>query len=159
MEVRIRMTTSLPLIVVSYSHKDLERVTPYLDLLRETYSVWYDDNIYEGTPDWWKAILEQIDRCTIFLPVISANYLQSIYCMAELDYAVQWKKAVFPLIIDSSEAPDNLSTVQSYRVKPNESVETFRKRGLTAVKNLLDFERRGFLIRQNRFPLTLHCRK
>ena len=52
-----------------------------------------------GGEKWWKRILQEIDRCEVFVFLISNRSLQSKACEAELRYAIEQGKKLLPVMI------------------------------------------------------------
>jgi formylglycine-generating enzyme required for sulfatase activity len=89
-------------IFISYSSKDyrhfVNQFVKRLDSKVYSGEVWIDKKL-TGGQDWWATILSQIQKCEIFVYVISKSSLNSRYCQAEYHYAVQLNKKILPVII------------------------------------------------------------
>ena len=94
---------------ISYSHKDewaLKRLHTHLAVLRRDgrIDIWYDRKILAGG-DIDQEISEQLETFTLFLPLVSPDFLASDYC-----YDQEMKRAlkrhatrevrVIPIIIE-----------------------------------------------------------
>ena len=69
---------------ISYSHRDdwaLDRLHTHFAMLRREGRIteWYDRDILAGT-DIDHEVLEQLESCVLFLPLISPDFLASTYC-------------------------------------------------------------------------------
>jgi len=92
-------------IFISYSHADLERVMPYLKLLdKNGYEYWYDDSIKTGT-EWQGVIASNLKNCSCFLAFISANSVDSEYCLKEINYATSKNKPMAVIMLDDVMLP------------------------------------------------------
>ena len=91
--VKVEMYTgNEPYIFISYSHKDTDKVIPIIERLsKDSYRVWYDEGI-PTTSRFNNVIAERIDRCEFMMLFISDNYIDSVYCNSELNFAEQEKK-------------------------------------------------------------------
>lgn len=88
-------------IFISYSRADRQFIDQFIPLIRRVYgndSVWFDDDIHGGV-DWWQMILNEIEKCDIFVYLISNESLESPYCQAELREALRLKKQILPVIV------------------------------------------------------------
>ncbi len=88
-------------IFISYSRADRQFIDQFIPLIRRVYgndSLWFDDDIHGGV-DWWQMILNEIEKCDIFVYLISNEALESSYCQAEFREALRLKKQVIPVIV------------------------------------------------------------
>jgi len=88
-------------IFISYSRADRQFIDQFIPLIRRVYgndSVWFDDDIHGGV-DWWQMILNEIEKCDIFVYLISNEALESSYCQAEFREALRLKKQIIPVIV------------------------------------------------------------
>jgi hypothetical protein len=96
-------------IFISYSHKDeaaLDRLHTHLAVLQREGEVkaWHDRKILAGH-DIDAAIMQKLEDCDIFLPLVSPDFLESNYCYEnEMQYAINrhasGKIRVVPVIIE-----------------------------------------------------------
>lgn len=101
-------------IFISYSHKDDAITHDLARLLRKTYEkVWYDPDLPAGN-DWKGRLKKQIEECTVFLLVLSRNWLDSPHCYDEFDMATAQKKFIIPFQIEVGlKIPAPLSNIQA----------------------------------------------
>lgn len=79
-------------VFISYSHKDKKEVFPVIErLASEGYRVWFDEGIEPGT-EWPESIAEHLSACELFICFMSRNYLGSLNCKRELNFAINKKK-------------------------------------------------------------------
>ena len=81
------MTTSRPLIFISYSHKDetwKDRLVTHLNVLQyqDSLEIW-DDRRIEAGEDWFQEIEAALNASSIALLLISANFLTSKFITKE----------------------------------------------------------------------------
>ena len=94
-----------PYILVSYSHKDADRVQKVISQMQALgYCVWYDDGI-EGSSEWAEAIATKIFECSYFISFISKSYLESDNCMDELSFAADFRKKRLLVYLESIDLP------------------------------------------------------
>ncbi|MEM8951821.1 MAG: toll/interleukin-1 receptor domain-containing protein [Pseudomonadota bacterium] len=76
-----------PLIFISYSHRDREAkefVDDHLGVLHNLgkAEVWEDDQIAIGD-DWYEAIKERLEACSVAVLLVSNHFLKSEFCIRE----------------------------------------------------------------------------
>ncbi|MBD3377435.1 TIR domain-containing protein, partial [candidate division KSB1 bacterium] len=98
----------MPNIFISYRHDDKEIVTRIVKHLQKSFvHVWIDDhkNLPPGSIVAG-GISQGIQKCDIFMPFISAQYLDSDYCLEELSiansYRIKSKLKIIPIVIDKN---------------------------------------------------------
>ena len=120
-------------VFVSYSSRDKDAVTRLTqDLQDADEQVWLDQRLAGGDA-WWRAILEQIRCCDVFIFALSQNSIQSKPCQAELHYAQDLGLPILPVQVghvDSMQL-NPLATVQT--VDYRTSTSTVGMRLLTAL--------------------------
>ena len=89
-----------PFIFVSYSHRDNDRVMPFIMALQKYYNVWFDDGIHYGN-EWALDIANHINDCYIFLYMVSKNSLDSNNCKDEITMARDLDKNFINILLDS----------------------------------------------------------
>jgi len=72
------------------------------------YQRWRDNKIPESA-DWWHSICLNIEGCFAFVAILSQDYLDSVYCMGELDYALKLNKPVIALMLQDVDYPAKLN--------------------------------------------------
>lgn len=92
-------------IFVSYSHKDREKVYPFIAALQEKYNVWFDNGINYGS-EWEKEIAEKLKNCSLFIYMITEESLKSTNCMDELYHARRLQKNFLNILVEQTELPD-----------------------------------------------------
>ena len=81
-----------PYIFVSYAHRDMRKVLPVIRRMTDDgFRVWYDEGIDPGT-EWDEIIASHVEKCTMFIAMLSDNYLSSSNCRDELNYARDLEK-------------------------------------------------------------------
>jgi hypothetical protein len=93
-------------VFVSYSHHDAARKDSILEYLsgleREEFEFWYDRDIMAGEI-WNETIEEEIDRADIALVLVSQAFLNSQYCMSEVERFLTRRRneglIIFPIIL------------------------------------------------------------
>ena len=95
-------------IFISYAHKDTEHFVHAFAsrLLSYGYSVWWDTVSIAGGTRWRDEIENGVRECTYFLPVISANAVDSKWVGKEIEMAQRFGKTIIPIIIDGSDIMD-----------------------------------------------------
>jgi len=90
-------------LFISSSRDDSAWTYEFWRTLREetSHHIWIDQRIVPAS-DWWRSILDEIEHCDCFMMVMSPKSVESIYCLAELNYAVALNKPILPLMLKSS---------------------------------------------------------
>lgn len=95
-------------IFVSYAHEDKKIVGEIIGKLSSAgLSVWVDKEIHHGE-SISARIVKAIEKATFVLFFSSKNSNASDYCIGEILVAVQKKKCIIPIKIDSSDYCDDL---------------------------------------------------
>ena len=105
---------NLHTIFVSYSHSDLELISPELERLDELgLSYWFDDGISLGS-EWRDEVAQAISRSNIFLFFVSNTSVVSNHCLKELNILLNGAE---PVIIDVPQAMDLRVTPDAYSIR------------------------------------------
>ena len=123
-------------IFISYCHKDKKRVLPIIQrLFDEGYRVWYDEGIDPGT-EWDKNIAEHIVNCGYFIAFMSKNYLDSLNCKDELNFARELEKNRFLIYLEKISLPPEmqmrLGRIQNIHKYMYDNEETFFEKLMNA---------------------------
>lgn len=87
-------------VFLSYNRADKFAMAQVREALREDgLSVWTDDGLEPGTPNWQSAISEAIRQSKIFLVLLSPNSKESVWVNNEIIYAQAEKKYILPLLL------------------------------------------------------------
>ncbi|MCL4251103.1 MAG: SUMF1/EgtB/PvdO family nonheme iron enzyme [Anaerolineae bacterium] len=110
----------MPKLFVSYSRSDTDFTVLLIERLRRIYNlpnVWYDDDLHGGV-HWWKAILNEIAECDVFIYLLSNESVTSPYCQAEFTEAQRLQKPIVTVQIrDNTQLSDDLSEIQYVDMK------------------------------------------
>jgi hypothetical protein len=110
----ILMAKSIKNIFMSYSRDDKHWTYEFAKALRDdlNYSVFVDyRNIYIGT-NWWRTICENIESADCIIYVMTQKSIESIYCSAEIDYALSLNKPILPIMLKNCTFPRKLGDKQ-----------------------------------------------
>jgi WD40 repeat protein len=89
-------------VFISYSHKDTKYVARLKAYLASAgLAVWTDEGIDYGTR-WAAVIQQQIENCSVFVPVMSTNSGQAAWVAREIDLAQDLRKPILPLLLNGS---------------------------------------------------------
>src|SRR5579859_8117887 len=105
-------------LFISYSRSDKQWVFELARELRhkQELEVWHDQDLVMGQ-DWWNEILKQIEECQYFMLILTPAYVNSAYCIRELEYAHALGKPILPLIMKSCDQPPLLRSIQSHDIE------------------------------------------
>ncbi len=102
-------------VFISYSRRDKDAVNKLTQELQDAQEqVWMDQRLAGGDA-WWRAILEQIRSCDVFIFALSQNSIQSKPCQAELHYAQALGLPILPV---------QVGPVDSMQLNPLATVQT-----------------------------------
>lgn len=96
-------------LFISYSHDDKAWVFELWRALRDRahHDAWIDQRIVPAQ-DWWDTILNNIERAEVVIYVMSPKSVESIYCLAEIGYALALNKPIIPLMLKVCDSPGDL---------------------------------------------------
>src|ERR1043166_4104376 len=99
-------------VFLSYASQDAEAATKICDALRAAgIEVWFDQSELRGGDAWDRKIRDQIRRCALFIPIISAHSQARLegYFRREWKFAVERKRDIadelaflLPIVIDGT---------------------------------------------------------
>jgi Sulfatase-modifying factor enzyme 1/TIR domain len=100
-------------LFISYSRDDKQYVHELAQALKDEtqHDVWIDRRLV-GADRWWDTILDEIERCECFVVVLTPRCVTSIFCAAELSYALELGKPILPLLMKPCDIPPNLKHIQ-----------------------------------------------
>src|SRR6266487_5708307 len=104
-------------IFISHSAKDDDFGRKLVQDLRQAFgsdeAVWYDSEggLYGGE-SWWGRIVTVLDKCDVFIIVLSPNSMNSKWVMKELDIAIVEGKRVVPILFRQCDIRSDLKAIQ-----------------------------------------------
>ena len=84
-------------VFISYSRKDLDLVKQIKKEIEEAVGIecWMDLNgIESGSPQFTKDIVEGINKCKVFVFMLTEHSQESEFALRELNYAYKNKKTI-----------------------------------------------------------------
>lgn len=106
MDKPISYKGSEPYIFVSYAHKDADTVWPIIARMQaDGYRVCDGSTILDYEWDADTSIASLIEGCSYFIAFLSEDYLASIYCMEELNFALYQDKEQLPVYLSDVTLP------------------------------------------------------
>ena len=113
-------------IFISYSNVNndfAKRIKRLLEILGHEVSI-DDDNIKKGI-DWWRAICDEIRKNRLFFLIGSQDFFDSYVCKAELEYARQCNRSIYPIILDrKAEKELNNDHINAFKFDLKHSLES-----------------------------------
>ncbi len=110
-------------IFLSYSHRDTDIMRRLYDDLRKVgYSVWIDEGLEAGTPQWQETIDETIQQAQCMVVLLSPDAKTSRWVGAEITRAQRLNKRIYPVLAkgnDLTAVPLSLVTAQRVDVRQN----------------------------------------
>ena len=106
------------------------------DLRAVDHQPFFDEQLTGGKA-WWDQLLDKIEECDAFLPVLSASYLQSIPCRLEAEYARALGKPFLPVALEQVSpalCSDYIAEAHWVNYSPTEKSSIFEL--LRGLKNL-----------------------
>lgn len=98
-------------IFLSYSYSDsdfVELIEPRIARIFGEGVLWYDrkpDGL-KGGQIWWDEIRRQVQRCQIFMYLMSDSSVSSHWCMKELEEAASLNKTLIPVLLETYSSKD-----------------------------------------------------
>ena len=121
---------SEPYIFVVYSHRDIEKVYPFIEGMEQRgYRLWYDLGIELGTK-WRNTLARHAYDCTVFLVFLSRASAKSYQTQAEIYAALDKEKPICPIYLENDvELPPELEmylrSFQGFRLTKYLGAEDF----------------------------------
>jgi formylglycine-generating enzyme required for sulfatase activity len=103
-------------LFISYSRDDRTFIYDFAKKLNDAVQmdVWIDTKL-KGAQKWWETILNSIEACECFVYIMTPKSIASIYCTAEVDYALALNKPILPLVLKS--IPSIPKKLQAYQLE------------------------------------------
>jgi formylglycine-generating enzyme required for sulfatase activity len=148
------LTTPNKSLFISYSRRQAgwtDKLYTAIDI-HTNYQRWRDNKTPESS-DWWESICLNIEGCYAFVAILTPDYMNSIYCIGELEYALRLNKPVIALVLQDSAYPKQLNAqrLQFARVMDLEIRDV-----IITVQRACDSIKDGYI--QDRFSLDIHPR-
>ncbi len=123
-----------PFVFVSHSNNDKLQVYPIIDYLDKlNFNIWYDAGI-SVSQEMMKSIMQNINKCTVFLVFITPNIIDSKFVRREISYAIKKDKPFYLVYLKDTKLPDELdfeiSGIQSmkkYTMPDSEFYDTLKE--------------------------------
>lgn len=138
-----------PFIFISYSHKNKDAALSIVEhLQKDGYRVWYDEGIHPGS-EWDEYIAQFVANCTLFIALLSDEYLLSSNCKDELNYARNKEKNRVLIYLEEIELPAGmdlrLSRLQNIHKNNYSDEDSFYNKlytssGIAECKGIAEFE-------------------
>ncbi|MCB9121965.1 MAG: TIR domain-containing protein [Caldilinea sp.] len=91
-------------VFLCYSHEDADTVNTVQEILRSTgISVWSDEGLEAGTPNWQEVVEEAIKQAACVIAVLSPDAKTSRWVSNELSVASRLDKRVLPILVRGNE--------------------------------------------------------
>lgn len=95
-------------LFISYRSLDSAKVDQIVTRLRSLknedgtprYDIWQDKTSIPVGQDWWKAIVQGIVNCDVFVFMVSHESVKNPNCRAELSYARKRNRSIIPLVLE-----------------------------------------------------------
>lgn len=108
-------------VFLSYDHSDKEAMKQLrADLKAVGITVWSDDRLRPGSPNWRKAVASQIEAAKCVVVILSPDAKDSHWVGNELAYASVYERPIFPVLVRGTErtaVPIDLITVQRVDIR------------------------------------------
>ncbi len=97
-------------VMISYARADEAQVFPWVQRLRQAgAAVWIDQGGIDGALLWGAEIVSAIERCTVFMLMISPRSIGSRNVWKEVHLADSAAKPILPLILEQTPIPTELA--------------------------------------------------
>ena len=100
-------------IFVSYNHDDSEKVFEIITAFHNRgYRLWHDEGIPVGD-NFIKHLAKRVKECKVVFCFLSPAYIESQYCMRELNFALTYNRTFIPIMLEDFELPKETKVVAS----------------------------------------------
>lgn len=127
-------------VFISYKTEDFQRADTIRSLLKKNgIECWMGDKDIHASKTYTEDITKAIQKCTVFVLVLSSLAQESTHVLSELECAVHHKKRILPVIIENFRIEEKFEYHLRYRqkVKAYEDWKEAQSEILDAVKHLL----------------------
>lgn len=98
---------------ISYSREDKEIIYPIFQIMQVVAKqIFYDATGIKPGDDWQLVILEALESCDTVILFWCSHAKNSEYVKLEYEFAINKGKKIIPILIDSTELPDEVSKFQ-----------------------------------------------
>ncbi len=109
------------------------------DIMERGYEVFLDDWSIDLGENIISKISESLEESQILIPIISQDFLKSVFCLDEwtsfyIRFAKTRKNSILPLIIDDSDIPPIMSAIKCFRTKDGYSYRKYLSKLIGALK-------------------------
>ena len=133
-------------IFVSYCHKNKKVVHDVANRLKQTYTIWLDDDNLKSGDDKDKKITDGVRDSFLFICFISNFYCESKACREEFSLAKKLNKTMLPIMLERSASNGielTLSTLNEfYAFKEGEKFnpwnEDLYQKLLVTIRNIIE---------------------
>jgi len=131
-------------IFISHASQDLTFARCLAtDIMEKGYDVFLDDWSIDLGENIINKINEGLEESQILIPIISKNFLKSVFCLDEwtsfyMRFAKIKKQSIVPLIIDDSDIPSIMSAIKYCRAKDGYSYQSFLSQLISTLKKYED---------------------
>lgn len=87
-------------VFISYARSMRPLVERLVADLRDSGHDPFFDSKVAGGQHWWEELLGRIEQCDVFMPAISASYLESVPCRLEAEYASALNRPILPVALE-----------------------------------------------------------
>ena len=113
-------------IFISYSRKDIGFARKLAgDLEKAGYEVWWDLTDLRGGDDWPRVIPKAIESSQYVVVVLSPNSIVSDWVEKEYTQALSLRKKIIPIMLERSEIPFSLNTINYVDFTSNDYPASF----------------------------------
>src|SRR5437870_4176440 len=93
-------------LFVSYSRRDWDLVTPWIERLQGAgVSVWVDKSGIHGAFLWTSEIAQAIEESQVMILLVSSTSVASKHVVREVTLAHETNKPILPLLLEPIEIP------------------------------------------------------
>lgn len=104
-------------LFISYRSLEVSKAQDISRIEISSVDWWLDKHDIPPSADWWAEICKNIEMCHAFTLLLSKYYLESIFCLAEMNYALQLKKPIICLFLDDTPIPSELANIQGIKAQ------------------------------------------
>lgn len=102
-------TGTKPFAFVSYAHADIKAAQQFIAGMQGKHCrLWFDAGIRKGSY-WRKEIASRIEKCSVFVAVMSKAYVEANFCPKEIFYADDLNKPILVVYLEEVKLPGDMA--------------------------------------------------
>ncbi|MBC8234988.1 leucine-rich repeat domain-containing protein [bacterium] len=130
-------------IFLSYTREDNDYMQQVKIALKKTgMSVWTDEALIPGTPDWVKEIEKNIKNANAMVVILSPDANETTWVGREISFAEKFEKKIFPILCSGDEMSSiPISLIHCQHVDGRRDIKSGIKK---LIESIISFQQSGY---------------